>query len=139
MSDTPKLIVLRTHPEHLRGVVEKHKHALEVRLNAQQGDILLIAQTGSGLVSHAMRFRSQRPDTTGETERSWGRHWNFIIEGDNCCELDRPFDPREERVTEVVRKDYGPGGPFFYVLDEDAEAFRQKGLLQPLLPPLGPN
>jgi hypothetical protein len=139
MSNMPKLIVLRTHPEHLCGVVGKHKHALNVRLDARQDDVLLIAQTGSGVVSYAMRFRCQRPDMTGETERIWGKHWNFIIEGDNWCELNQPFDPREQRVTESTCKDYGPGGPFFYVLDKDAEAFRQRGLLRPLLLPLDSN
>ena len=86
-----------------------------------------------------MRFRCQRPDTTGETERIWGKHWKFIIEGDSWCKLDQPFDPQKERVTSVVCKDYGPGGPFFYVLNEDAKAFRQRSLLRPLLPPLESN
>jgi hypothetical protein len=84
MSDMPKLIVLRTLRQHIDGVVEKHKHALNVQLDAQQGDILLIAQKG-GLVLYAMRFQNQRPDTAGESERVWGRHWKFIIEGADWC------------------------------------------------------
>ena len=135
MSDMPKLIVLRTQPEHLRAVVQHHKHALNGKLAAQPGDILLICKTGSGLVCHAMRFQRQRHDTAGETEKHWGKHWKYIIDANDCCELNRPFDPKDERITEVSRKDYGPGGSFFYVLKEDAEEFRKKGLLRPLLPP----
>lgn len=136
LNDCPKLIVLRTLPEHFDEVVGAQKHALHVRLKkAAPGDILLVGQTGSSLVSYAMRFRSQRPDVSGETERRWGRHWRYIIEGEDCCALNRPFNPQQERATEVSRRDYGPGGPFFYVLDEDAETFRQRGMLRPLLPP----
>jgi hypothetical protein len=138
MTNSPSLIVLRTHPENFDEVIRAQKHALDGRLKkANSGDILLVGRTGSGVVSHAMRFRSQRADTSGETERRWGRHWPFLIEGEDCCELARPFNPQQERVTQASRKDYGPGGSFFYVLDEDADVFRQRGLLLPLLPPLG--
>ena len=134
-SNTPKLIVLRTLPEHLDAVAQRQKHAQRGRLRAAQpGDILLIGLTGSGMVSYAMRFRGQHRDTSGESERTWGRRWKYIIEGDCWCELDRPFGPQDERITDVALRNYGPGGSFFYVLPEDAEAFRQRGLLGPLLP-----
>lgn len=137
MSDMPKLVVLRTLPENLDGVIQTSKHALDVRLTAQQGDILLIGH--SGRVTHAMRLRCQRPDTSGETEVIGGRRWRFIIDGDELCQLVRPFSPQRERVTDVGRKNYGPCFALFYVLDDDARAFRDGGLLRPILPPLHPN
>lgn len=137
MSDMPRLVVLRTLPENFDGVIQTSKHALDGRLAAEPRDILLIGH--SGQVTHAMRFRCQRPDTSGETEKIWGRRWRFIIEGDDLCKLIRPFSPQQERVTEVSRKNYGPGFALFYVLDDDARAFREGGLLRPILPPLDAN
>lgn len=136
MEQTPKLIVLRTELAHFDAVVKEQKHALEVRLGAKPGDILLLSKKGSGVVSHAMKFVRQRPDRDGETEMIWGRSWKFIVDGDACCELDRAFGPQGERITKLERREYGRGGPFYYLLEEDAEAFRQKGLLRPLLSPL---
>lgn len=135
MGQTPKLTVLRTEEAHFAAVVREQKHALDVRLDIQPGDILLLSKKGSGLVSYGMRFVRQRCDVNGETLAIWGRSWKFIVEGDGCCKLVRAFDPRTARITGADCKEYGRGGPFYYVLDEDAEAFNRKGLLRPLLSP----
>jgi hypothetical protein len=128
------MLILKTRPENLGRVVEAQKHALHGRLNnAQPGDLLLLAEIrphGPALVRYGMRFKTQRRANPGETEAIWGQRWDFVIEGEGCRELNHRFDPQVEKVTST---NYGRGGTFVYVACEDAEAFRRKGLLAPLL------
>lgn len=128
------MVILKTHSTNLARVVEVQKHALRGRLkNAQPGDLLLLAEIrddGPTVVRYGMRLKRQRRADPGETEALWGKHWKFIIEGEGCCELNRPFDPQQTKVTSTS---YGQGGTLVYVAAEDAEAFRRAGLLSPLL------
>lgn len=132
-STGPLLIVLKTRPEYLDQVVESQTHALNGLMSrAKRGDILLLAEIlgrGSSLVRYAMRFRDQTFDEEGKSEALFGRRWTYLVHGEDCCEL-TPFSPQERKVTS---KNYGQGGGMVYVADEDAEAFRRAGLLQPLL------
>ena len=110
-------------------------HALDRQLNALAGDLLLLAETrprGPALVRYAMWFRVQRPAASGETERIWNYHWDTIIEGEGCSELTQAFSPEQEKVSS---KSYGQGGPFVYVEPIDADEFRRRGLLRPVLLP----
>ena len=137
----PKLIILKTHPEHLYGVVKEQKHALDGKMRgAEEGDLLLIAEIrnpGSAWVRYGMWFVKQRPAKPGESEAIWnGDSWKYIVEAKGCLELDKSFRPEDEKTS---RKSYGQGGTVVYVRDDDADAWRRKGLLQPLLPPLGSN
>lgn len=129
------LIILKTHPDNFCQVVKLQQHALKVKMRrVQRGDLLLLAKMqrdGPALVYYAMRFKEQRPAKAGETEENWDKTWTYIVEGESCCELDRPFDPQKERVTPTTRKNYGPGGTFVYVDPEDAAAFRKRGFLRP--------
>ncbi|MEX2166090.1 MAG: hypothetical protein WD852_03600 [Methyloceanibacter sp.] len=99
---------------------------------ASPGDLLLIAQLqprGPALARYAMWFKSQHLDVANESDAIWGRHWNFVIEGEGGHELAVPFAPGEVKP----KGPYGPGGPFVYVTSEDAEEFRRDGRLAPLL------
>ena len=143
MSAMPKLIILKTHPEHLYGVVKEQKHALGGKMRgAEEGDLLLIAEIhkpGSARVRYGMWFVKQRPANPGEPEAIWNGHsWKYVVEAKGCRELNKSFRPEDEKTSQ---KNYGQGGggTVIYVCDDDADAWRRKGLLRPLLPPLGSN
>ena len=129
----PKLIILRTEQTNLQAVIKESKHALNSRLSARLGDILLLSEKGSCQVTRGMKFMKQIEDSCGETKRIWQRSWKYLIEADKCEALSHPFKPQEERITDPLLKNYLQGGPFFYVLEEDAVEFYKRGLLQPLL------
>ncbi len=128
------IILLRTHPENLKRVVEVQKHALKGQLTrAQPGDLLLLAEmrtSGPALATHAMWFRNQRLAKPGETEMLWGKSWRYVIEGEDCRTLDNPFSPQEAKVSS---ENYGRGGGVVYLAVEDADEFCRRGLLRPLL------
>jgi len=129
----PTIIILRTTAEHIKGVVDHQKHALDRPMQrAQPGDLLLIAQIqpkGPAIARYAMWFKSQHRDDAQESQAIWGRHWNFLIEGESGHELTVPFAPAQ------IKPDgpYGRGGPYVYIRPEDAEDFRRDGRLAPLL------
>lgn len=129
----PTMIILRTTTEHIKGVIDHQKHALDRPMQrAQPGDILLIAEMrpkGPAIARYAMWFKDQHPDDARESEIIWGRHWNFLIEGERGRELTAPFVPAEVKP----RGPYRQGGPYVYVRPEDAEDFRRDGRLAPLL------
>lgn len=135
----PNMIIVKTSAKNLPNVVANQKHALYGRMKkARPGDVLLLAEIcgrGPALVSYAMRLKEQHLDTANEAQAIWGERWPVIVEGEGCRKLDRPFNPQKERVTLISMKNYGPGGTLVYVDPKDAEAFLQKGLLRPLLPP----
>ncbi|BCH23584.1 hypothetical protein [Mesorhizobium sp. L-8-3] len=133
MQPTPTIIILKTTAEHMRGVIDHQKHASDRLIKrANPGDLLLIAQLqpkGSALIRYAMWLKSQYPDSVQESDAIWGKHWNFIIEGEGGRELTTPFAPGEVKPNGPYRQ----GGPFVYVVAEDAEDFRRDGRLAPLL------
>ncbi len=135
MSDMPNVILLKTRPENFERVIERQRHALDGMLSkAQPGDLLLLARTqnhGSAQVHYAMWFERQRRASAGEVEENWpGNDWDIIVEGRDCCRLERPFDPQLEKVSQ---KSYGQGGTIFYIEAQDAEHFRRQGFLRPVL------
>jgi hypothetical protein len=136
MSDMPNLVLLKTRPENFDQVIRLQRHALHGEmLRAHPGDLLLLARTQPGISARvlcAMWLERQRHATAGEVDANWpGNHWGIIVEGRGCSRLDHPFYPQQEKVTQT---NYGPGGAVFYVDPKDAEAFRQRGLLRPVLP-----
>ncbi|MGB0087716.1 MAG: hypothetical protein WBP94_20360 [Rhodomicrobiaceae bacterium] len=115
--------------------MELQKHALKYRIkNAKTNDLLLLAEIqsqGPAVVCYGMWLKCQRPAERGETDKIWGKEWKFIIEGQGCDSLPR-FSPEREKVS---LKNYGKGGggTVIYVLPEDMNAFREKGLLMPFM------
>jgi 5-methylcytosine-specific restriction protein A len=126
------IIVLRTTAEHIKGVIDNQKHALDRPMQrAQIGDLLLVAEMqpkGPAIARYAMRLKGQHPDDANESDAIWGRHWNFIVEGEDGRELTTPFAPAEVKPNGP----YGQGGPYVYVRPEDADDFRRDGRLAPL-------
>jgi len=108
-------------------------HALARSPTISPGDLILIslaiAKTSDGIppIRYAMEFVKIRADRTGGTSREiWGKKWPYIIYGQNFRELARPFDIRHHAVS---GHEYGQGGPFVYVHEDDASVIRQRGLL----------
>lgn len=127
------MIILRTHPEHVPKVVELSMHALAKSPTISPGDLILIslavARIRDGLppIRYVMEFVKIRADRTGDTSRKiWGRRWPYILHGQSCRRLIRPFDIRNYQVS---GHEYGQGGPFVYVDPSDEAAIRQQGLL----------
>jgi hypothetical protein len=76
-----------------------------------------------------MEFVRAYEDLTQESDRIWGQHWNFIIEGRDLKNLRHPFDIRSIQVTDEVS--YGKGAiKYVYVRPRDAAVIRAKGLLE---------
>lgn len=131
------MIILRTNPEHISEVVRHSKHALNKKPSLTRGDTILISQISENTIfgykecknpiQYVMEFERLYLDTSGKSKQIWGIQYKYIIEGSNCRPLKRPFDIRKYQVT---NKEYGPGGPFVYVEQEDEKAIQQHGLLE---------
>ena len=129
------MVIFRTSKETLSKVVANCKHALEVRpAKLNFGDIILIAQTidsldcGKKPISYRMEFVNCYEDREGLSERIWGRRWKYIIEGKNCCELNKPFDIR--KIPHLNTKKYERGGPIVYVDPDDIKKLEDLGYLE---------
>lgn len=126
------MLLLKTSKDTLPKVVETSKHALMAHPDVSPGELVLIAQTKDDLspgekpIRYRMEIVRVYEDRDGESERIWGRHWTYIVEGRNCVQLKNPFDISE---TQVTGKNYVTGGTFFYIEKADAEALMNEGYL----------
>lgn len=113
-------------------MVKLCKHALDSQPHITVGDIILLAETKDNLVSgekpirYLMEFHRIYADSKGESERIWGKHWRYIIEGRGCRTLKRPFDICEIQLTET---NYAQGGPYVYVARKDEDMLNREGYL----------
>ena len=128
------MVIFRTSKETLPKVVAHCKHALPNKpKHLRLGDIILIAQTINSLnynqkpIRYRMEFVNCFEDREGLSERIWGRHWNYIIAGRNCCELKQPFDIRK---IPNPRGEYGRGGNLVYVHTDDIKKLEDLGYLE---------
>jgi hypothetical protein len=131
MQSLPTIIILKTTAQHMKGVIDHQKFALDRPMSrAHPGDLILIAEiqrSGPAVARYAMWLKAQYPDEAHESESIWGRRWNFLIEGEGGHALASPFAPGKVKP----KGPYGQGGPLVYVLPEHAEDFRRAGLLAP--------
>jgi hypothetical protein len=130
-----QIIVLKTQAQNLREVVRSGKHALPVRLKqARAGDIILIAESpppaGSPQIRYGMRYRRMYEDSEGESRRRWNKQWRYIVEGDQCRELETPFSLSKVQISS---KNYGQGGTIVYLAQQDVAELTKRSLLRPLL------
>jgi hypothetical protein len=130
---TKTIVILRTSPETIANVVAHAKYALRGELKElKPGDIMLIAQKAATVpdgkpIRYLMTFVRCYRDKNKESDRIWGRHWNYIIEGSGCYSLKTPFDIRQIQVT---KKNYAQGGTVVYVDSEDAVVLEAGGYLE---------
>jgi len=73
-----------------------------------------------------MSFVRSYRDAQGESDKIWGHHWPFIIEGTDLKELERPFNIK---AVQKSSKNYGQGGPVVYVDPLDQRAIESGGYL----------
>ena len=130
----PIHVILKTQWRQYRNVLRFAKHATDKPpIFIGPGAVILIhceaqGQTIPPRVTHAMDCVRIYPDETGETERIWGRRWNFVIEGSKLRELAVPIPI--SRFGKASGKNYGQGAQkFVYVEDADLEDLRSEGLL----------
>jgi 5-methylcytosine-specific restriction enzyme A len=127
------MVIFKTDAGTLPGVVAHSKHALyKVPTRLEYGDTILVAQTiqsllpGQKQIRYCMTFVRSYRDTLGESDKIWGKHWGFIVEGANLKELSRPFNIAAIRSSS---KNYGQGGPVVYVHPLDEKAIKSGGYL----------
>jgi len=131
-----RLVVFKTDSKHIFGVVKNAKHATDaIPRELRAGDLILLqvtvqsARSTAPQIEHAMTFVRCYEDLTGESDRIWGRHWRYIVEGKDAYRLKNPFDMR--RVNKSG-SNYGQGAiKFVYVHPLDEEAIRGGGYLEP--------
>ncbi len=127
------MIIFRTSADTIHNVVKLSKHALASQPKLSEGELILISQTitdstgSKPPIRYIMEFVRIYEDLLGESNEIWGRQWRYIIEGKNCRRLKRPFNIG---VFQVSNQNYAQGGPYVYVLPEDEEIIREKGLLE---------
>jgi 5-methylcytosine-specific restriction protein A len=104
------MILFKNKAETMEGVLGEAKHATDARpRNANRGDIILIAQTkdtlrpGQKPIRWMMNFVSCEEDVNNESDRIWGRHWRYIINGENV----RPVEPFDIDEIKISSKNYG--------------------------------
>jgi 5-methylcytosine-specific restriction protein A len=124
--------IFRTGKDTLSKVVNEAKYALPGKPKMRRGDTILLAlkagdiRDGKPPIRYQMDFVRAYPDRDGESERIWGRHWDWMIEGANCRPLDRPFNIRKFQVTD---KNYARGGTVVYVEPDDEQEILKRGLI----------
>jgi len=104
------MLLLKTSKATIGEVVRRAKHASNTRPNAEAGDIVLIAQTKSTLkpdeesIRYIMTYEDSRIDESNESQRIWGRHWKYLINGSNVMEI--PGFNIED--VQVSKRNYDP-------------------------------
>lgn len=106
------MFILKTKKETLSAVLKHQKHASDTELkNAINGDIILISQTKDSLsddeksIKYSMKFKRCYKDSNNESNKIWGKHWKYIIEGYNVKPLSIPFNIEDIQVS---NKNYAP-------------------------------
>jgi len=128
------IAILKTDVLTLQNVVNHAKHACMRRpARLTEGDLVLISQTfgmlrpGQKPIRYMMEFVSSYADHAGESERIFGRHWNYIVEGRNMRELRYPFDMDEIKKSSF---NYRDAQWLAYVRPQDLEVLRQENHLE---------
>ena len=118
------MLLFKNSAETLDGVLKYGKHATTGKPhNVNPGDIILIAQTKNTLVHNQkpirwiMNFVSVEEDHDNLSDKIWGKHWRYIIHGENVRSIE-PFDIDEIKNSS---KKYGPIQTHCSVLPEDEE------------------
>ena len=131
MDSRNRLILLKVSGENLSVVMKERRYATNRAYRLEPGDLILFAENRSTLtpgersIRYCMEYAGTRLDEANESDRLWGKHWKYIIDGRNVRQLSEPFDMRTEQVS---KKNYQQAGPA-YLDDEDVAALKSKGLL----------
>ncbi|MEP6494877.1 MAG: hypothetical protein ABJF01_19475 [bacterium] len=114
-------VILKTSPATIGSVLHRAKHATDkLPIDLQVGTLLLIHQAASGSttpprITHLMKVAGIRRDLSDETDKIWGRHWDWIIDGEGLREFVRPIPIG--RLGTASGKNYGQGAQKFVYLE----------------------
>lgn len=117
------MIIFKNTAGTMEGVLINQKHATSNNLQFQLGEIILIQQTVASLaypeqrtIRWIMNYVETYLDVHNESDAIWGRHWNYIIRGENL----RPVEGFNILDLQVTDHNYGPAVTHSYVqtLDE---------------------
>jgi 5-methylcytosine-specific restriction protein A len=119
------MIIFKNRGDTMEGVLQNQKHATSNNLQFVPGEIILIQQTFSTLayptqksIRWIMNYVQTYPDVHNESDRIWGRHWKYIIEGTNL----RPVEGFDIAELQVTNLNYGQGAITHAYIDPLDEA-----------------
>lgn len=101
---------------------------MNMKLRLDPGDVILFAQSRGTLepaqppIRYRMTFVRFSDSAEEESQRLWGKRWRYMLEGENCRPLRRPFDIRHLQAS---RKMYDQLGPVY--LDPEDESVLESG------------
>jgi 5-methylcytosine-specific restriction enzyme A len=102
------MVIFKTKASTLNQVLFHSKHAFHNKLKLSEGELILIQQTYKTLepneksIRWVMNYASTYFDQAKESDKIWGSHWNYIIEGTNL----RSIEPFNIEDIQVSNKDY---------------------------------
>ncbi len=118
------MLLFKNSAKTMEGVLSNAKHATDGKPHSvKPGDIILIAQTKSTLlpgqksIRWIMNFVSCEEDVDNFSDKIWGKHWRYIISGENVRSVE-PFDINEVKITS---KNYDAVQTFAVIEPEDEE------------------
>lgn len=116
------MLLFKNSSKTMEGVLKNAKHATNGKPHdVKPGDIILIAQTKSTLlpgqkpIRWIMDFVSCEEDEDNLSDKIWGKHWRYIISGENVRAVE-PFDLNEIKITS---KNYDAVQTFAVIDPED--------------------
>ena len=118
-----RIVILKTDRDNIRGVLRSVMHATdEPPTGLEPEDLILIHEEGGRTIppriTHTMICDRVYRDVDNESDRIWGRHWEFIVRGKHLRKLRKPLPI--SAVAVVTKKNYGQG-PQRYVYVELAD------------------
>ncbi len=118
------MLLFKNSAKTMEGVLNNAKHATDGKPHhVKKGDIILIAQTKSTLspgqkpIRWIMNFVSCEEDIRNVSDKIWGKHWRYIINGNNV----RPVEPFDINEIKVTSKNYDATMTFAMIQPEDEE------------------
>lgn len=118
------MLLFKNSAKTMEGVLNNAKHATDGNPHhVKQGDIILIAQTKSTLlpgqkpIRWIMNFVSCEGDVNNLSDKIWGKHWRYLINGNNVRSVE-PFDINDIKITS---KNYDAVQTYAVIEPEDEE------------------
>jgi 5-methylcytosine-specific restriction protein A len=116
------MLLFKNSAKTMEGVLNNAKHATDGKPHhVKPGDIILIAQTKSTLLPRQkpirwiMNFVSCEEDVDNLSDKIWGKHWRYLINGENV----RPVEPFDLNEIKITSKNYDAVQTFAVIESED--------------------
>lgn len=102
------MLLFKNSAATMEGVLRNAKHATDgMPHHVKPGDIILIAQTKNTLlpgqkpIRWIMDFVSCEEDVNNQSDKIWGKHWRYIINGNNVRSVE-PFDIKDIKLLPKI-------------------------------------